>query len=144
VPENEGRISMYEFHGWATIRNNYSSLEGDEDNIDFIVKELKKCIEKLQMLNWIFDIKVFNGNHHLIVSGFTNHSYPASEQVFGVYNLIGQIAPASYGMLYIHDDEDKRGFENDFRVHVLSKGIIVEKADPFLSPFIPTVEDVYF
>ncbi|WP_414705230.1 hypothetical protein, partial [Pseudobacteroides sp.] len=28
----------------------------------------------------------------------------------------------------MHDDEDERGFDNDFRVHVLSRGIIVEKA----------------
>ncbi|HEY9060727.1 MAG TPA: Imm7 family immunity protein, partial [Pseudobacteroides sp.] len=49
----------------------------------------------------------------------------------------------SYGILCIHDDEDERGFDNDFRVHVLSRGIIVEKADPFLSPFILTVEDVF-
>lgn len=134
---------MYEFHGWATIRETYKNIDKDEDNIDFIVKDLKEYIKKLDMFNWIFDIKVFNGDYHLIASGFTNHSYPASEQLFGLYKYIAQIAPGSYGMIYIHDDEDKRGFDNDFRVHVLAKGIIEEKADPFLSPFVPTIEDAY-
>jgi len=51
--------------------------------------------------------------------------------------------PFSYGLLYVHDDEDhSRGadHENDFRVWRLARGGFGELADPFLSPYIPTVE----
>lgn len=134
---------MYEFHGWANIRQTYKNVDLEEEKIEFIVGELKEYITKLQMINWIFDVKAFNGEYHLIVSGFTNHAYPASKQLFDLYKYIAQIALGSYGILYVHNEEDNKGFDNKFRVYVLSRGNIVEKVDPFFSPFIPTVEDAY-
>ena len=51
------------------------------------------------------------------------------------------MAPGSYGLLYLHDDEDTNGFHNAFQVFVLSKGNFILCKDPFLSPYIPRVED---
>lgn len=51
--------------------------------------------------------------------------------------------PDSYGLLYVHDDEDnKRGsdYSNEFRVWRLARGACEETTDPFLSPYFPTVE----
>ena len=49
----------------------------------------------------------------------------------------------SYGLLYVHDDEDgAHGLDhsNEFRVWRLAGGRLEEVADPFLSPYLPTVE----
>ena len=44
-------------------------------------------------------------------------------------------------MFYMHDDEDRTGMENEFQVFVIARGKIRREKDPFLSPFIPAVED---
>ena len=44
-------------------------------------------------------------------------------------------------MIYLYNDEDRNGKENQFQVFLLARGKIEEKADPFLSPIIPTIED---
>ena len=51
----------------------------------------------------------------------------------------------SYGLLYVLDDEDYQDgdYQNEFRVWRLVRGALEERSDPFLSPFIPTVEDPY-
>lgn len=134
---------MYEFHGWANIRETYRNTEEAEMNIRTIIDKINQYIKSQEMFNWSFDIKTYNGNHHLIVSGFTNHALPASKKLFDLYKYIANIAPGSYGLLYIHDDEDINGFENEFRVFVLARGELIEKKDMFLSPYIPTVEDEY-
>ena len=53
-----------------------------------------------------------------------------------------RITPGSYGLLYTLDDEDA-AHVNAFRVYVLARGALVERTDPFLSPFVPVVEDPY-
>ena len=63
-----------------------------------------------------------------------------------LFQYIAKIAPGSYGLLYIRDDEDHlRGndYENCFRVWRLCRGTLIELDDPFLSPAIPVVEDPY-
>ena len=57
--------------------------------------------------------------------------------------------PGSYGLVYVHDDEDNAGntdygrglmdFTNVFRVWRICNGELTELADPFLSPIVPTV-----
>jgi hypothetical protein len=47
--------------------------------------------------------------------------------------------PDSYGLLYVRDD-DHTEFDNEFRVWRMARGDFSERADPFLSPVIPTVE----
>jgi hypothetical protein len=39
----------------------------------------------------------------------------------------------------VHDDE-ATGHDNEFRVWRLARGCLEELPDPFLSPYIPTVE----
>ncbi|MGR6542089.1 Imm7 family immunity protein [Paenibacillus tundrae] len=53
---------------------------------------------------------------------------------------IGVMAPGSYGMLYVFNDEHPKHF-NEFNVYVLTRGNVEERNDPFLSPLIPTVAD---
>jgi hypothetical protein len=47
----------------------------------------------------------------------------------------------AYGLLYIYDDEDTTGLDNEFQVFRMVRGQVSMQKDPFLSPFMPTLED---
>lgn len=76
----------------------------------------------------------------LLAHGLRNHRY---EPVIDLFRWVAVELPFSYGLLYVHDDEDThRGADhvNEFQVWRLARGEFEELADPFLSPYIPTVE----
>ena len=76
----------------------------------------------------------------LSIFGHNNHR---NEPVVDLFRWLAENARGSYGLLYIHDDEDfKRGsdYTNRFRVWKLTLGQLEELDDPFLSPYMPTVE----
>lgn len=137
---------MFEFHGWAKIR-----LPDDDDDRGFsaigrgpeydAIKQLRNAINEAHDEFCEFDIlKAGNGLIVLSAHGLRNHRY---EPVIGLFRWVATELPDSYGLLYIHDDEDSsRGedFGNEFRVWRLALGKFEELSDPFLSPVIPTVE----
>jgi hypothetical protein len=88
------------------------------------------------------DLRVLNGQAQLWVSGFKNHTTPLAQNMLGLFTHIGDVAPGSYGLLYMLDDEDPE-HENRFSVYVLARSTLSEQTDPFLSPFVPLVEDLY-
>lgn len=130
---------MYEFHGWATIRETYGSTE--ENNIKEIVENIKKFIEKLNWNGGLIDLRAINGEYQISISGMSNHKGKDAEDVLKLYSFVGNVAQGSYGILYVRDDEDTNGYENKFQVFVLAKGKISHEEDSFLSPCVPVVEE---
>lgn len=130
---------MYEFHGWAVIRETPQVI--DEENIDDIAKMIEEYIDNLNWESGILKIFAVNGEYQIIVSGVSNHKTQESEELLGVYKYIAKIAPGSYGLLYVKDDEDTKGLDNEFIVYTLVRGNLSIQKDMFLSPFIPIVED---
>jgi hypothetical protein len=68
-----------------------------------------------------------------------------------VLRWLAATGPGSYGLVYVHDDEDVgdagrlRGRDgtdrsNEFRVWRLLGGTVEELADPFLSPIVPRID----
>jgi Immunity protein 7 len=132
---------MFEFHGWVVIR--YHTHDTDLKLQNNCWKNLEKYINEVNKPR--IYLQRHNGCDSLFVVGQHNHR-AGGEYVFEVFRWIATHAPGSYGILYIRDDEDmKRGadFSNEFRVWRLYRGVFIEERDPFLSPAIPTVEDVY-
>lgn len=128
---------MIELHGWVTIRKTYKvTFEEDYDNI--FIDKIKKEIENL--LWFKPQIKALNGEWFLEFTIFANRKNPETEEVFQLYNRIGELAEGSYGLIYLYDDEAE-GKENQFQVFSLSKGSIKEFSDSYLSPVIPTIGD---
>ena len=128
---------MIELHGWVTIRETYKvTLEEDNDNT--FIENIKKEIENLSYFKP--QIKALNGEWFLEFTLFANRKNPETEEVFQLYNRIGELAEGSYGLIYLYDDEAK-GKENQFQVFSLSKGSIKEFSDSYLSPVIPTIEE---
>jgi hypothetical protein len=130
---------MYEYHGWATVRE---SAE-DEDNaaILAIAGRLRTRIRELAWASGILDVRTVNGKIQLWAAGCTNHRGAEAREILELFEFIASLAPASYGILYVWDDEDENGYYNVFQVWVLTRGRVFRRLDPFLSPCVPVVQD---
>lgn len=130
---------MYEYHGWATIRES-ASFEEDEDQYDEAIQELQKYIEKLNWPSGVLDLRAVNGDYQLWIAGLDNHTPKNEYDPIEVFRKTGELAPGSYGILYVRDSDDAAS-SNQFKVYTLIRGKIAEQEDPFLSPFVPKLED---
>ena len=137
---------MFEFHGWAKICRSYKNVDFEDDDeslLDNIVIEIRDYMQNLGWETGVLDIRIINGQYHFWTSGFTNHKGAEAQELLELYRFIGQKAPGSYGVLYTFDSGTDLGFRENFIVYVLVRGDLLEIPDPFLSPFIPVVEDPY-
>lgn len=132
---------MIEINGWIMIRESYKEEDDDDELLTSIIKQIDIKINELSYSNEFYLSKPLNGSHHLSI--MVNHNHRSSaEHVIDFFKWIAEISVGSYGLLYVHDDEDlKRQNENKFKVWVMKKGIVTEEDDIFLSPLIPTIED---
>lgn len=77
-----------------------------------------------------------------------------SSPFWGMLKWIADNGPGSYGLFYVHDDEDVvdhsrhgRGivedYDNVFRVHRIMNGTVTEVDDPFFGPIVPSLEPIH-
>lgn len=130
---------MFEFHGWATIRQN--TADSDQEQLDIIIQKIQLKITEFAWGSGLLSLNAANGSYYLHVGGFTNRRGDEAAEIVELYQWIGEIAPGSYGLLYTRDDENMEGTDYEFRVQVLSRGHLEDQRDPFLSPCIPVIED---
>lgn len=132
---------MYEYHGWITLRESPSS---EEDDIKFslIIQDIQKYFDDLEWPSGILNLRPINGDFQVWIAGLSNHRLVGKHDPIKVLKQLGIFAPGSYGLLYIRDSDDLDLF-NEFRVYTLIRGKVMEHNDPFLSPFIPKIEDDY-
>ncbi len=130
---------MYEFHGWAAIRETVNEI--NEDHLNIIIENIQLFISNLNWSNGLLKLYPANGNYYLSLGGFLNRKTAEATEIMELYQFIADQAPGSYGLLYTFDDEDTEGYDNRFKVFVLARGKIIQKEDVFLSPFVPVVED---
>ncbi len=164
---------MFEAHGWITIRHtaeNRDTPDEEERQADAIVKvwtyaralgypeaaesaSIEKIAERPRnrysgklvsstKSNVVIGFGMLNGESQLWIAGFKNHATVLRQELLDLLQYTADVAPGSYGLLYTLDDEDPIHY-NAFRVYVLARGTVTERADPFLSPFVPRVEDEY-
>ncbi|WZO95939.1 Imm7 family immunity protein [Isosphaeraceae bacterium EP7] len=135
---------MFEFHGWATIR--ISDRESEFESIGRgpmvdAIKRVRAALNEAHDEFSAFDLRsAGNGLVVLSVHGLRNHRY---KPVIELFRWVATELPDSYGLLYVHDDEDGgRGsdYTNEFRVWRMARGKLEEHADTLLSPYFPTVE----
>lgn len=134
---------MIELHGWVTIRATYSTIYAEdlhEEKYDHMVVEKIKL--EIERLLWFKPkIRAMNGDYYSSFDLFCNHKSEDVKEILMFFERIGKIAEGSYGLIYMYDDEDDIGKDNQFQVWVLARGIVKKYDDTFLSPFIPKVED---
>ncbi|HEY9723032.1 MAG TPA: Imm7 family immunity protein [Oscillatoriaceae cyanobacterium] len=133
---------MVEHHGWATIRLAYTCEDTELEELNRLAEEIKRNIFPSE---WPFgspSLEYHNTAWHLSVFGFTNHAPQTEDDPVRLFREISRVAPGSYGLLYIHDDESfQDGYDNEFVAYVMARGEVKQARDPFLSPYIPAVED---
>ncbi|MFE6222781.1 MULTISPECIES: Imm7 family immunity protein [unclassified Streptomyces] len=126
---------MFEYHGWITIRE---TPTGDDDDA-----RLRRIVDGLRLRiaetahPYLLDLRWMNGEPFLHVGGNANHR---SADVPDLFAHVAAVAPGSYGLLHIRDDEDP-GHENELRVLRLARGRVTHHTEPLLSPCIPALED---
>ena len=130
---------MVELHGWVTIRETYKAVFDEEEHLDLIVKRIQ---DEIMKLSWFKpEIRAQNGEWFIEFSLFTNRITLLTLEVFELFKQIAKIAEGSYGLIYLYNDDDLNGKDNQFQVFSLARGVIREHSDSFLSPIIPTIED---
>jgi Immunity protein 7 len=129
---------MFEYHGWITLR---STAEAVDDEPPLRLTDIQALVDELAGYALV-DLRQMNGWYYIHLGGCPNHRGAHGPALIDLFAKVGQLAPGSYGLLYIHDDEDPR-HELDFRVFRLVRGAVTEHADHLLSPVIPTLEDEY-
>lgn len=134
---------MYEFHGWATLREAAGEDGEDDQERALIMAEVR---DRLNGLLWapfaVARLDTLNGEHHLSLSGMFNHPGERAQELFDLLQFVTTRAPGSYGLMYVRDDEaDDAQVRNHFQVLALSRGEVRRQQDPFLSPYFPTIED---
>ncbi|MGW7683049.1 Imm7 family immunity protein [Kribbella sp. NPDC054772] len=126
---------MFEYHGWATLRDSEDGYDGAADDLthatyDAVQKEIADLRNDLQ----VADLRIANGSAHLWLAGLRNHR---QRDVIEVFQRIAGIAPWSYGLLHVYDDED----QNRWITWVMKRGSVTPEADSYLSPHVGVVED---
>src|SRR4051794_39844194 len=133
---------MFEYHGWATmIDHDPDEIRWDaadclsRDAYDRVVALLDD--EGLANDFQSVDLTNRNGYMQLRLDGFRNHR---QQLVIDAFSQVAALAPMSYGLLYVHDDEHP-DYNNQWVVHVMARGKVEPRLDTFLSPHVPVVED---
>jgi hypothetical protein len=126
---------LFEFHGWAVLvrgeaGTGYESLLAE---VKAKSEEICEYPEHFQIADAGNEMKV------LIAHGLRNHF---RYQIIELFECIAGLSSESYGLLYVHDDENSN-YDNEFRVWRLARGRLEERSDPFLSPYVPTIEEPY-
>lgn len=127
---------MFEYHGWITI---YESAGDDDGDPLALVERIRRRVDEVAG-PYLLDLRFVNGVPSLHLAGFPNHRGLHGGDVEALFAAVGALAPGSYGLLYVRDDESA-DHANEFRVFRMARGRVTEHADPFLSPCVPTVED---
>lgn len=130
---------MLEFHAWITIRETYEVKDDEEEGISQILQKIRDNAESLKWNKP--EIKARNGEWYIELSLFANRKTEEITELLEFFSDIAQNAIGSYGLIYMLDDEDVNGRDNEFQVYSISRGKLHEQRDSFLSPFIPIVED---
>lgn len=133
---------MYEYHGWCALRSTARSDESEFADEDRVRQAVREYIESLDW-PYVLGSESVNGEYHVWISGMPNHKPLLAGSPVEVFRRIAELAPGSYGLLYVWDDGDADGYRNAFRVYVMARGELQERLDPFLSPCIPVLEDAW-
>ncbi len=132
---------MFEYQGWATIRESYLEEFESEKLLVDIVSKIKKVIKNIDDKPQVIGLRHINGVPRLWIMGFSNHKGNDWNQAYDLFTMIASTAPGSYGVLSYRDDEDQNGNDNSINMYVLKKGQLSFHQDPFLSPCIPSIEE---
>lgn len=126
---------MVELYGWMAI----SETDGDEDRLPAETRrQITERVQKIAAENGL-DIQYRNGIPVIMTAFSANHRTAEPDALIAAFTQIANIASGSYGILYLHDDEDA-DHANAFTKYVCKRGQCIMQPDTDLSPCIPEIE----
>lgn len=143
---------IFRYYGWIAI--NYHTHDINLELQDRAIERLNKYLKDIKLKKDTYILSRINGLDSFMVMGLDNHK---NNQIIELFNWVAENIEGSYGLLYIHDDEDFSGSykqtyfygdqridnSNKFVVWKIARGKLIREEDPFLSPCIPIIEDPY-
>ncbi|MGW4396475.1 Imm7 family immunity protein [Amycolatopsis nivea] len=131
---------MFEYHGWVTIA---ATATGDDDAalLERLVERVHRSLNNTTMLDLV-DLRWSAGLPMLHLGGLDKHGGAITPQLLETFARVGELAPGSYGLLHIWDDQHPE-HDNAFQVYRMARGQLTEQKDEHLSPIAPTVLDTY-
>lgn len=135
---------MIEFSGWVTIKESYREQDDNDIELEKISMKLKNDVHQINEKygNEICYFKTINGLYKIITCGYSNHKNKEFFDIFNLFESISKEAKGSYGIFSFIDDEDREGFDNEMQVFSLKKGVFLREKDNYLSPCVPTIEEI--
>lgn len=135
---------MIEFNGWISVGLD-SVFDGRSMVVDLkqFEETMKPLIVGFNMDNQFIELRRMNGLFVYFIGGAHNHRLNYLESVIEIYEKIAELAPSSFGLLYVRFPDDEV-YWNKYRVFRLAKGLITEQEDTLLSPCDPVIEDNSF
>lgn len=150
---------MLRGYGWCLLRamrpESIDALESDPDRGDSVADEADERLwedfrvwmgeNEFGLLQWHLTEYLNNDRGVLTFHVSRNHTAP---EAWAMLNWIAEHGPGSYGLFFVHDDEDNGSYRrptgvdrsNVFRVHRLLNGVLTETDDPFLGHVHPLLE----
>jgi hypothetical protein len=128
---------VFEYHGWVTIQ----ATDDETALVERIVERVRRAVRDFGDLDLV-DLRWVNGVPILHLGGLAKHGATMAPDLLDLFTRIGELAPGSYGLLHVWDDQDLE-HDNEFRVHRMARGQVTEQADSLLSPVAPTIVDAY-
>ncbi len=125
-------MKMIEYYGWLRILDN--AYESDSKELLKTIKEVETLTRKFGNNDRIFELKCINSRCILCTAGSTNHKNAYVLEIIELFKTISVIAPGTYGLLYLLDDEDDKGKDDEFQVFKISKGKMIVEKEQLLSP----------
>ena len=128
---------MVEFYGWLNINPTPTERSLHSTSLLLLKDDIQKIIdnELHQIANRVLHLHLLNGNCVLSVAGVKNHKTQAVDEIIHLFFKIAEMATGTYGLLYLYDDENKEGKDNEFQVYKVAKGKVTLEKDHFLSPY---------
>lgn len=130
---------MYEFHGWVTVQGSAGEVDDDVTRRATALIEAK-IVELGGFGPGVTDLRWTNAAAQLHLGGYRNRRIAGGEAAEALFAYVGEVAPGSYGLFHVYDDEDP-AHANEFRVGVMRRGAVTWMTDTNLSPVIPVLED---
>lgn len=125
---------MIEYHGWVNIWDTVFVDESDDSRRLAIAADVRSRLEELSNATRILELRWINGQCILCIAGSTNHRTQDVTEVIRLFEWIAKVAPGSYGLLYLLDDEDPQGKDDEFQIFKIAKGKMTIEKDRLLSP----------
>ncbi|MFE1825069.1 Imm7 family immunity protein [Streptomyces yangpuensis] len=131
---------MFEYHGWINVQESADAADDTlgSDGLRRIAGAVAARTAEIAGPG-LLDLRWMNGALFLHLGGFRNHRDP---EVLAFFGEVGRLAPGSYGVMHVRDDEDP-GRENEVRVLRMVRGRVTDGTEAALSPCIPVLEDPY-